>query len=160
MGAPALLRRRLRRLVGAGLVDSLCLSAAWTVVVLEVDAAHGLAGVGVCTAALLVGTALSAPVATAAARVLDGRALLRSAAAAEAVLRAGLFALVVSGAPLWAVAGCVAALGTTAWTGYAGMRAEVASVTSGAATWATRRRMSRARRTPQSPPTVCTPGTS
>ena len=56
-------RRRLPALMAAGLVDSFGLSLAWTVFILEVTRQHGLAGAGACNAAMLVGVALSAPVA-------------------------------------------------------------------------------------------------
>jgi hypothetical protein len=130
-------RRRLGGLVAAGLVDSLCLSVAWTLLVLRVADEHGLAAVGVCSAAMLVGVALSAPVAGWVAVRLDGRRLLRTAAGAEMVLRGGLAVLVLSGAPVLPLALCIAAMNVSAWTGYAGMRAEVTAVRPGAAalTW-------------------------
>jgi len=71
--------------------------------------------------------ALSAPVAARLSTRLDGRALLRATAATEAVLRVGTFALLLAGAPLAVVAAAVAASNVVAWTGYAGMRAEVAA---------------------------------
>ena len=128
---------RLAHLAVAGVVDSLCLSMAWTFLVLEVLFRHGLGAAGVFTAASLIGVALSAPVASAAARRWDGRTLLRRTAATEAVLRIALFGFVFSGGPLWALALGAALLSVSAWTGYAGMRAEVAAITSGPAalTW-------------------------
>jgi hypothetical protein len=130
-------RRRLYALVAAGLVDSLCLSMAWTVVVLEVADRHGLRAVGLLTAAALVGVALSAPVASAAARALDGRRLVRWSAGTEATLRLGVVALLVAEAPVGVLAACALALNVSAWTAYAGMRAEVAAVAAGpsALTW-------------------------
>jgi hypothetical protein len=130
-------RRRLVWLMTAGLVDSLCLSVAWTVLMLEVVEAYGLAAAGMCSAAMLVGVALSAPATSRMAGVLDGRRLLRAAAAMEAVLRLGVFALLLSEAPVWLLALCVSAMNVTAWTGYAAMRAEVAAVSDGPAalTW-------------------------
>ncbi len=130
-------RRRLLALVVAGLVDSLCLSLAWTVVVLEVADRHGLRAVGLLTAAALVGVALSAPVASTAARALDGRHLIRAAAATEAALRLAVIAVLVTDAPLAVLVLCALALNVSAWTAYAGMRAEVAAVASGATalTW-------------------------
>jgi hypothetical protein len=130
-------RRRLLSLMGAGLVDSLFLSMAWTVVVLEVTAAHGLVAAGLLSTSMLVGVALSAPTAGWLSRRLDGRRLLRRAAAVEAVLRLSLFVLLVTGAGVLPIAGCVAAMNVVAWTGYAGMRAEVAAAGNGAAalTW-------------------------
>jgi hypothetical protein len=128
---------RLGHLVAAGVVDSLCLSIGWTILVLEVLSRHGLGAAGVFTAASLVGVALSAPVASAAARRWDGRALLRRSVTTEAVLRLALVGLVQAGAPLWSLALGAAALNVCAWTGYAGMRAEVAAITHGPAalTW-------------------------
>jgi hypothetical protein len=130
-------RRRLGAIVTAGLVDSLCLSVAWTLLILRVADEHGLAAVGVCLAAMLVGVALSAPVASRLATRLEGRGLLRAAAGAEMALRGTVAALVLSGAPVLLLAVCIAAMNVSAWTGYAAMRAEVASVRPGAAplTW-------------------------
>jgi hypothetical protein len=124
-------------LMAAGLVDSLVLSLAWTLVVLQVTATHGLVAAGVCSTAMLVGVALSAPAATAMSRRLDGRRLLRLAASVEAVLRVGVLLLVAVDGPLWLLAGCVGAMNVVAWTGYAGMRAEVAAAGNGATglTW-------------------------
>ncbi len=134
---PQVARRRLVRLMMAGLVDSLCLSVAWTVIMLQVVASYGLAAAGMCSAAMLIGVALSAPVASWMASLLGGRHLLRAAAAAEAALRVGVFLLIFSDAPVWVLALCISTMNVTAWTGYAGMRAEVAAVSSGptALTW-------------------------
>jgi hypothetical protein len=118
---------RLRRLIAAALVDSFGLSLGWTLFSLQVTRGHGLAGLGLCNAAMLCGVALSAPAASRLSAHLDGRALLRVTAATEAALRVGTFALLLSGAPLAAVAVAVAASNIVAWTGYAGMRAEVAA---------------------------------
>ena len=90
-------RRRLLTLLGAGLVDSFCLSLAWTVVVLEITRQHGLLAAGLCSTAMLVGVALSAPTATWMAQRLDGR-LLRTAGGIEAVLRLGVIGLLAAGA--------------------------------------------------------------
>jgi hypothetical protein len=90
---------RLRRLIATALVDSFGLSLGWTVFSLHVVRGHGLAGLGLCNAAMLVGVALSAPVAARLSARLDGRALLRSTAATEAALRVGTFALLLAGAP-------------------------------------------------------------
>ena len=121
----------------AGLVDSLCLSFAWTVLLLQIVSDYGLGAAGLVSAAMLVGIALSAPVASRLACLLDGRRLLRSAAAVESVLRVGVFALLVTGAPLLVLVACVSLMNVTAWTGYAGMRAEVSAVSPGtsALTW-------------------------
>ncbi|HYO38954.1 MAG TPA: hypothetical protein VER39_04790 [Nocardioidaceae bacterium] len=130
-------RRRLLQLVAAGLVDSFCLSFAWTVVLLELTRQHGLVAAGLCSTAMLVGVALSAPVATWMSQRLDGRRLLRSAGGVEALLRAGVMAMLAGGAPMWMLAASVTLMNVVAWTGYAGMRAEVAAVSDGAGgiTW-------------------------
>ena len=113
--------------MAAGLVDSFCLSMAWTVVVLEVTRRHGLLAAGLCSTAMLVGVALSAPIATWMAHHLDGRRLLRVAGLIEAAMRISVFALLATGASVWLIALCVTAMNVVAWTGYAGMRAEVAA---------------------------------
>jgi MFS family permease len=114
---------RLRRLIATALVDSFGLSLGWTVFSLHVVRGHGLAGLGLCNAAMLVGVALSAPVASRLSARLDGRALLRVTCVTESVLRVGAFAVLLTGAPLLLVAVAVAASNVVAWTGYAGMRA-------------------------------------
>ena len=118
---------RLRRLIATALVDSFGLSLGWTVFSLHVVRGHGLAGLGLCNAAMLVGVAMSAPVAARLSTRLDGRALLRVTCATESVLRVATFALLLARAPLLLVAVAVAASNVVAWTGYAGMRAEVAA---------------------------------
>lgn len=128
---------RLARLVGSGLIDSFGLALGWTVFNLHGLALHGLPAVGWCNAAMLIGVALSAPVAGRVAARADGRGLLRGTAVAEAVLRVATFAAMVAGAPLPLIAAGVVVLYVVSWTGYAGMRAEVAAVDSRAAamTW-------------------------
>lgn len=123
--------------MAAGLVDSLVLSMAWTVVVLRVASTHGLVGAGLVSTALLVGVALSAPFAAWLSARLAGRSLLRVAAGVEALLRLSVFAALYLVAPLGVLVACVIAMNIVAWTGYAGMRAEVAAVSTGAAaiTW-------------------------
>lgn len=118
-------------------MDSLCLSVAWTVVVLRVQETHGLPGTGLVTAAMLVGVALSAPVAATLSRRLGGRALLRSAAGVEALLRIALVVVVVSGATLFVLVPLITVMNVVAWTGYAAMRAEVSARAPGASalTW-------------------------
>lgn len=118
---------RLRQLMVAGLVDSFGLSLGWTVFALEAVRIGGLGAVGAYGVAMLVGVALSAPVAGWLARRLAGRALLRGTAIIEAILRAGSFALLIAGAPVALLAIVVAAMNVVAWTGYAGMLAEVAA---------------------------------
>ena len=46
---------RLRRLIATALVDSFGLSLGWTVFSLHVVRGHGLAGLGLCNAAMLCG---------------------------------------------------------------------------------------------------------
>jgi hypothetical protein len=118
---------RLRRLIATALVDSFGLSLGWTVFSLHVVRGHGLTGLGLCNAAMLCGVALSAPAAARLSARLDGRALLRVTAVTEAALRVGTFVLLLAGTPLVVVAAAVAASNVVAWTGYAGMRAEVAA---------------------------------
>ena len=89
---------RLRRLIATALVDSFGLSLGWTVFSLHVVRGHGLAGLGLCSAAMLVGVALSAPVAARLSARLDGRALLRVTCVTESVLRVGTFTLLLAGA--------------------------------------------------------------
>lgn len=123
--------------MGAGLVDSYFLSLAWTVVVLRVTATHGLGAAAVCGTAMLVGVAMSAPVAGWLSTRLDGRRLLRSAAAVEGTLRLAVFGLLAVDASIWLLSACVVAMNVMAWTGYAAMRAEVAAASRGATglTW-------------------------
>jgi hypothetical protein len=130
-------RRRVFQLMFAGLVDSLCLSFAWTVLMLQIVSDYGLGAAGLISAAMLVGVALSAPVASRLAGLLNGRLLLRFAASVEALLRVAVFACLVTGVPMLTLALCVSVMNVTAWTGYAGMRAEVAAVSQGtsALTW-------------------------
>jgi hypothetical protein len=118
-------------------VDSLCLSFGWTVLVLQIVSDYGLGAAGVVSAAMLLGVALSAPAATRLAGFLNGRWLLRTAATVESLLRVAVFACLVTGAPLALMVVCVSAMNVTAWTGYAGMRAEVAAASPGtsALTW-------------------------
>ncbi len=132
-----MLRSRTVQLMLAGLIDSLCLSFAWTVLMLQIVADYGLGAAGLASAAMLVGIALSAPAASRLARLLDGRRLLRVAASAEALLRIAVFALLATSAPLLLIVVCVSLMNVTAWTGYAGMRAEVDAVSPGtsALTW-------------------------
>lgn len=118
--------------MAAGLVDSFCLSLAWTVVLLELTRQHGLVAAGLCSTSMLIGVAVSAPAATWMSQRLDGRRLLRSAGGVEAVLRVSLIAMLAGGAPVWSLALCVTLMNVVAWTGYAGMRAEVAAVSEGA----------------------------
>jgi hypothetical protein len=118
---------RLSRLVAAGLVDSFGLALGWTVFNLHAVATSGLGAVGAYNAALLVGVGVSAPLTGWLSRRVGGRALIRVTATGEAALRVGTFSLALLGAPLPLVAVGVALMGALAWTGFAGMRAEVAA---------------------------------
>ncbi|HKQ01262.1 MAG TPA: hypothetical protein VJ735_13110, partial [Actinomycetes bacterium] len=100
---------RLRRLIATALVDSFGLSLGWTVFSLQITRSHGLAGLGLCNAAMLVGVALSAPAAARLSARLHGRELLRVTCVTEAALRIGTFALLLAGAPLAVVVVAVAA---------------------------------------------------
>ena len=121
----------------AGLADSLCLSFGWTVLMLQVVAVHGLGMAGFLSAAMLFGVALSAPVATRLARRLNGHSLLQGTACIESALRVAVFVLLMADAPTLVLAAGVCAMNVMAWTGYAGMRAEVAAASPGASalTW-------------------------
>ncbi len=79
---------------------------------------------------MLVGIALSAPATAFLSARLDGRRLLRRTAVVEAALRVAMFLLLLGGAPIGLIAGVVLLTNVVAWTGYAGMRAEVAAVDS------------------------------
>ncbi len=131
-----MIRGRAARLIGAGLVDSFGLSLGWTIFNLQAVEREGLAVVGGYNAALLVGIALSAPFTGWLSSRVGGRGLLQLTACVEAALRIGAFGLLVSGAPMHAVAPLVALMGMMAWTGYAGMRSEIAQVDERAASLA------------------------
>jgi hypothetical protein len=123
--------RRLLWLFAAGWIDSLGLAFAWTLVLLCVVDRYGLGVAGLSGAAMLCGTASAAPVATHLADRLNGRQLLRCAGAVEACLRAAVFVLLMTEAPVSMLLLCVVVMNVTAWTGYAGMRAEVAAIAPG-----------------------------
>jgi hypothetical protein len=129
--------RRLRAIIAAGLIDSAGMALGWTVLLLLVLAEHGSAAGGLCAAAMLLGVAASSPVARVTAGALPGRALLQLSAGVEAPLRLAGFALVLAGAPLGWLLLCIFLTNIAGWTGYAGMRAEVAAVhaSAGAMTW-------------------------
>ena len=119
--------------MGAGLVDSFGLSLGWTVFNLYAVTSQGLTALGIYNAAMLVGIALSAPATAFLSARLDGRRLLQRTAVVEAALRVAMFLLLLGGAPIGLIAGVVLLTNVVAWTGYAGMRAEVAAVDSRAA---------------------------
>ncbi|MCA2216501.1 hypothetical protein [Jidongwangia harbinensis] len=131
---PGGLRRagRLRELLVAGVVDSFGMALGWTVLVLLAVSRGGLAEAALYHAAMLVGVVLSAPVTGWLARRASGRALLRGAAGSEMLLRVGVLAGLIAGLPSGVIAAAVLILNVAAWTGFAGMRAEVAAVAPGA----------------------------
>src|SRR5262245_58304976 len=118
---------RFRRLLTAGLIDSFGMTFGWTVFCLHVLKTAGLAGVGACNAAMLVGWALSAPVTAWLSPRMGAAALLRGTSAVEGALRAGSFALLLAGAPVAALATVIVVMYTAGLTAYAGMRAEVSA---------------------------------
>jgi hypothetical protein len=121
---------RLRELMVSGVVDSFGMALGWTVVVLLATARGGLAEAALYNAAMLGGVVLSAPVTGWLSRRLDGRTLLRGAAAIEFVLRFVVLYGLVTGMPPSAVATAVVVMHVAAWAGFAGMRAEVNAVDS------------------------------
>jgi hypothetical protein len=114
--------------MGAGLVDSFGLALGWTVFNLYAVATQGLTALGVYNAAMLVGIALSAPATGYLSARLDGKRLLQRTAILEAGLRVSMFVLLLADAPIGLIAAVVLVTNVVAWTGYAGMRAEVAAV--------------------------------
>ena len=123
---------RARRLLVAGAVDSIGLAFGWTVFNLVAVFKHGLAVTAVLNVAMFLGVALSAPVAGALTRWLDGRRTLQVNAAVEAVLRVGTLALLYWGAPLPLLFVLVLVMNIAAWIGFAAMRTEVAATGAGA----------------------------
>lgn len=126
---------RLRRrdsLLAAGLIDSFGLSVGWTALALHAVATEGFEGLGILSAAMLIGVTLSAPVTAWLAARVDGRGLLWGTAAGEAVLRALSFGALLLGLPVPAVAVMVLLSNILAWAGFAGMRAEVDAADGGA----------------------------
>jgi MFS family permease len=119
---------RLRELLLSGVVDSFGNSLGWTVVLLIGTARGGLREAALYSAAMLVGTVLSAPATGWLSRRLTGRWLLRGTATVEATLRLATLGALVAGFPAGVVAIGIALLNIAAWTGYAGMRAEVSAV--------------------------------
>jgi hypothetical protein len=121
---------RLREVLLSGVVDSFGNSLGWTVVLLIGTARGGLADASLYSAAMLVGVVLSAPVTGWLSRRLTGRRLLRGAAAVEGLLRLAVLGGLVGGLPAWPIAIVIGLMNVAAWTGYAGMRAEVSAVDS------------------------------
>ena len=124
---------RVRQLLVAGAVDSLGLAFGWTVFNLLAVYRHGLAATAVLNVAMFAGIALSAPVAARLTRWLDGKRVLQSTAAVEALLRVGSLALLYWGAPLPLLFVLVLVMNVGGWIGFAGMRVEIAAAGAGAA---------------------------
>jgi hypothetical protein len=118
---------RLATLVTVGLIDSFGMTLGWTVFSLLVLRAHGLAGLGTCSAAMLVGVALSAPATAWLSPRLGAGALLRVTSTVEGLLRVASFVLLLGGAPVAGLAAVVVVMFTAGLSGYAGMRAEVSA---------------------------------
>jgi len=97
-------------------------------VVLIGSARGGLGEASLYSAAMLIGIVLSAPVTGWLSRRLTGRWLLRGTAAAEGLLRLAVLGGLVAGLPAGLVAVGIGLMNVAAWTGYAGMRAEVSAV--------------------------------
>jgi hypothetical protein len=123
--------RRVRILLTAGLLDSFGLSLGWTAFLLIAVGRGGLPAAGLYNAAMLAGVVGSAPVTGWIASRLDGRVLLRCTGAVELVLRVGTLAGLLAGWPSPLLAAGVTAMNVAAWSGYAGMRAEVAAADPG-----------------------------
>ena len=118
---------RLATLVTVGLIDSFGMTLGWTVFSLLVLRAHGLAGLGTCSAAMLVGVALSAPATAWLSPRMGAGALLRVTSTVEGLLRVASFVLLLGGAPVAGLAAVVVVMFTAGLSGYAGMRAEVSA---------------------------------
>lgn len=119
-------RGHVRRIMAAGAVDSFGLAFGWTTFNLLAVLRYGLSTTGSLNAAMFCGVALSAPAAGWLTAHLEGRSVLLVTAAAESILRGLTLSLLFWGAPVPVVASCVLVTSVLAWTGYAGMRAEVA----------------------------------
>ena len=121
-----------RRVLLAGLVDSFGLSLGWTTFTLVAVERHGLGAAAVYNAAMLLGIVASAPATTWLSRRLSGRRLLTAAGLVELPLRVSTLAALLLGAGSGVIAFGVFVMNVAAWTGYAGMRAEVAECDPGA----------------------------
>jgi hypothetical protein len=113
--------------MGAGCVDSFGLAFGWTVFNLEAVYRYGLAVTAVFNAAMFVGVALSAPASGWLTSRLAGRGVLQTTAMVDGALRVASLVLLVGGAPVPLVAVLVGVNNVVAWTGYAGMRAEISA---------------------------------
>ena len=118
---------RLDQLLATGLTDSFGMTLGWTVFSLLALQANGLAGVGVYSAAMLVGVALSAPATAWLSHRLGAGALLRCTSAIEAALRILTFVLLLAGAPVPVLAALIVVMYASGLACYAGMRAEVSA---------------------------------
>lgn len=118
---------RLARLLATGLLDSFAMTLGWTVFSLLVLRANGLAGLGACSAAMLVGVALSAPATAWLSPRLGAGALLRGTSAVEAALRVTGFVLLLAGAPVALLAAVVVVMYASGLACYAAVRAEVSA---------------------------------
>ena len=114
----------------SGVIDSFGKALGWTVVLLIGTARGGLREASLYSAAMLVGVVLSAPVTGWLSRRLTGRWLLRGTATFEGLLRLAVLGALVAGLPSGLVAVGIGLMNVAAWTGYAGMRAEVSAVDS------------------------------
>jgi hypothetical protein len=124
-------QRRVRALLTAGLLDSFGLSLGWTAFILIAVGRGGLPAAGLYNAAMLAGVVGSAPVTACFASRVAGRALLGCTGSVELVLRVGTLAGLLIGWPPALLAAGVAVMNVAAWSGYAGMRAEVAAADPG-----------------------------
>ncbi|HEU5271800.1 MAG TPA: hypothetical protein VFU36_17905, partial [Jatrophihabitans sp.] len=122
---------RIRALLTAGLLDSFGLSLGWTAFILIAVGRGGLPAAGLYNAAMLAGVVGSAPVTGWFAGRVAGRVLLTCTGSVELVLRVGTLAGLLIGWPPALLAAGVAAMNVAAWSGYAGMRAEVAAADPG-----------------------------
>jgi hypothetical protein len=120
-------RRHVRRVMGAGCIDSFGLAFGWTVFNLEAVYRYGLAATAVFNAAMFVGVALSAPASGWLTSRYTGRGVLQTTAVVDGALRIASLVLLVAGAPVALVAVVVGVTNVAAWTGYAGMRAEISA---------------------------------
>jgi hypothetical protein len=111
----------------AGCIDSFGLAFGWTVFNLEAVYRHGLAAAAVFNAAMFIGVALAAPASGWLTSRLAGRGVLQTTAVIDGVLRIASLVLLVAGAPVALVAVLVGVTNVAAWTGYAGMRAEISA---------------------------------
>jgi hypothetical protein len=123
--------------MAAGCIDSFGLAFGWTVFNLEAVYRYGLAAAALFNAAMFVGVALSAPASGWLTSRFAGRGVLQVTAVIDGALRIASLVLLVAGAPVALVAVIVGVTNVAAWTGYAGMRAEI-SAASGHVTAMTR----------------------